>query len=280
MAKAGDRLGRIAGRWQQQRSHAAVEGAFVNLASSLEIVISQRPAPTESAADLALDGYASYGRYWAELLRLPTLSPDVLDQFFTHEGRDHLVATREAGFGPIVVLPHLGGWEWAAAWLTRVDKLPVTAAVELLEPPDVFQWFRDQREAFGVDVVPLGPDAFGRLTDAVKRRSIVCLLGDRVIDSRSVEVEFFGRPARLPIGPALLSRRTGAPIHVTAVYFSPEGGHHCVVGEPVWPDLTVPLRRSLAETTQEIARRFEPLIAAAPEQWHVLSPIWASERVG
>lgn len=261
------RLGSVAGRLSRhvQPSKAMALGA--NLARV-------RPDATPQDIDrLVADGFASYGRYWVETLRLPGLDAELIDARFSVEGRHHVIASREAGYGPIMVLPHLGGWEWAAAWLTRVDHLGVTAVVEDLQPPDVFDWFAELRATYGIEVVRLGPDAFGPLVDAVRRRQVVCLLGDRDLTGNGVEVDLFGETTVLPTGPALLSRRTGAPLHVTAVYHDGKG-YHCHVGPPLWPDTSKPLRAALADTTQQIADGFAELISRAPEQWHVLEPLW------
>ncbi|MDA3038721.1 MAG: phosphatidylinositol mannoside acyltransferase [Actinomycetota bacterium] len=265
-----DRIGAGIGRLALRRSPQRGRGLAANLA---------RVLPDASAAEidrLVADGFASYGRYWAETLRLPSLSSSIIDRRFSVDGREHLLASREAGFGPIVVLPHLGGWEWAAAWLTRINGIGVSAVVERLQPEDVFEWFAALRSAYGINVIPLGPGSFPSLTAAVRAKDVVCLLGDRDLTSTGTMVDFFGAPASLPTGPAVLSLRTGAPIHVTAVYFT-EAGHHCIVGPPIWPKRNGLLRDDAALLTQRCATALEPLIRRAPEQWHVLEPIWKGD---
>ena len=57
-----------------------------------------------------------------------------LDAGMTYEGYEHLERSLARGNGTIVVLPHLGGWEWTGFWFTRVVGVPITAVVERLEP--------------------------------------------------------------------------------------------------------------------------------------------------
>ncbi len=264
----GEALGRLVGRRGGPRV-TALEG---NLATVL-------PSATDEAiAEMAIAGFGSYGRYWAESLRLPSLSPGAIDRGFDVVGYEHIQEARHAGFGPIMVLPHLGGWEWAAAWLTRVAQLPVSAVVERLEPPDVFEWFREFRESYGIEVIPLGPDAMGGVAKAVRAKHVVCLLADRNIVGSGIDVDFFGAATSLPVGPALLSRRTGAPMLPTAVYFDHDKKartrHVCHVGEPIWPVRTGSLRDDLRLMTEQNALALEVLIRRAPTQWHVLEPLW------
>ncbi len=232
----------------------------------------------EDLDELARRGIGSYGRYWAESFRIPGLDARRIDRGFSFEGYHHLVRSLERGVGPIIVLPHLGGWEWAAAWLAMVHGHGVTAVVERLEPPEVFEWFAELRRAYGVNVVPLGPGAMGELTAAVKRGDVVCLVADRDIGGTGIELDFFGEPTTLPVGPALLARRTGAPLLPTAIYF--RGRQRVAV---VADSIEVGPGRGRDENvrlTRAVADHLERFIAAAPEQWHVLEANWPSDRIG
>ena len=254
----------------------------------------QRVAPDGPASDSMRRGFGSYGRYWIESFRIPYLTDRQIDRGFSFIGYDKIEQVRADGLGPILVLPHLGGWEWAAAWLGRIAKVEVTAVVEQLEPPEVFDWFARLRQAFGVNVVALGPRAMVEVSAAVKRRDVVCLLSDRDIGGNGVEVDFFGERTTLPAGPALLARRTGAPLMPTAVLF--RGRQRiCLVGDPIWPDqLPDPLdapdgdqaegrrpgKRAAKnqQVMQLVAERLEELVSVAPDQWHLLEPNWPSDR--
>lgn len=262
-----EQIGSLGGRLAAQ----FLPGPRGVLADNLARVVPE--ASSDELDALARDGFASYGRYWSETLRLPSLSPDVIDRGFDVHGFEHIQQARAAGVGPIMVLPHLGGWEWAAAWLGLVADIPVSAVVEQLEPEDVFEWFRELRESYGIDVVPLGGDAVGRLVRAVRDRHVVCLLADRDLTGTGVEVEFFGESAFMPVGPALLARRTGAPLLPTSVAFVGRR-RLCRIRPPIPVERTKNLRADLAVTTQRLAFELEGLIRDAPEQWHVLEPLW------
>lgn len=229
------------------------------------------------AGELARRGLGSYARYWVESFRIPHLSPERIDRGFCFEGYGHIERVLASGRSPILVLPHLGGWEWAAAWLARVIGVGVTAVVERLEPPEVYDWFVDLRSAYGVNVVPLGPRAMVELTAAVKRCDVVCLLADRDIGGNGTEVEFFGETTSLPVGPALLARRTGAPLLPTAVYF--RGRQRVgVVTAPIEPG-SGRGREENDRLTGLVTERLERLIARSPEQWHLLAPNWPADRL-
>ncbi len=262
-------LGRLAHR--VGRLIAPRLGGTAALERNLRVVGTNDPA---KAARRGIGGYASY---WVDTLRLPSLPDRVTDRRFSFIGYHHILDVQRAGKTPIMVLPHLGSWEWAAAWLGRIGDQKVVAVVERLEPEQVFEWFEQTRESYGVEVVPLGTDAMRRLVAiATDRSAIICLVADRDIAGNGQTVSFFGQEASLPGGPALLSLRTGSPLLPVAIYDT-GSTRECVVCPPLWPERQGKLRDDVARMTQDVARALEPLIAAAPDQWHVLSDIWPAE---
>jgi KDO2-lipid IV(A) lauroyltransferase len=223
------------------------------------------------------DTFASYGRYWLELFRLPAVSRGSVEERVTSVGFEHITNAREAGNGVILALPHLGGFDFAAAWLAGRG-LPPAVVVEALEPPEVFEWFAGVRRAIGMEVIPLGPDAAAGVIRALRENRVVCLLADRDIAGDGMEVEFFGETTTLPAGPATLALRTGAALIPTAVYFRPHGKHFVRILPPLPVERRGRLREDVRRLTQDLARRFEELVRMAPEQWHVMQPNWPSDR--
>ncbi|HEY3810509.1 MAG TPA: hypothetical protein VGL49_03660, partial [Acidimicrobiales bacterium] len=126
------------------------------------------------------DTFASYGRYWAESLRLRSVSPAELTAGCPYDGFEHIAAGEAAGRGTILALPHLGGWEWAGAELAATGH-PISVVVEALEPPELFDWFVSFRERLGMHVIPMGPGAAAACTRALAANHLLCLLCDRLV---------------------------------------------------------------------------------------------------
>jgi lauroyl/myristoyl acyltransferase len=232
--------------------------------------------------DHALDGavagaFDSYARYWLEMFRLPHEARGDLDADFDVEGYEHVEAGLAAGHGVILALPHLGGWEYAGAWVAKVKGNRLLVVVEPVEPPELFEWFVSVRAAMGMDVVALGPDAAKASLRALRDNWLLALVCDRDLRGDGVEVEFFGEKTTMPGGPATLALRAGATIVPVAVYFRPQGGHHAVVRPPLDTTRRGSVRDDVVRITQDLATEFEGLIAAHPEQWHLLQPNWPSD---
>lgn len=240
----------------------------------------QRVNPRLRGASLRVavqQAFDSYARYYVESFRLPSLGKGTVDRGMSVDGFDHIPAALELGKGCVFALPHLGGWEWAGRWMTDLG-YKLTVVVEALEPPELFEWFRDLRSDLGMTVVPLGPDVGKAVLQALTENQIVCLLCDRDIDRRGVDVEFFGERTTLPAGPATLGLRTGAPVLPVGVYFTERAnGHHAVVRPPLAMHRLGSLRDDVARITQNLAHELEFLIRRAPEQWHLFQPNWPSD---
>ena len=221
--------------------------------------------------------FASYANYWYRSLRLPTMGVAELGDRFSIDGYRHVEEARTAGSGTILALPHLGTWEWAGVWLAQVQRVPVSAVVERLEPPELFEWFRELRAALGIEVIPLGEGAGAQVLRSLADGRVVCLLSDRLVGGSGVDVEFFGETTSLPAGPATLALRSGASLLPVGVYDTPDGCH-AIVRPPVSAERTGRLRDDVVRVTVALAAELEWLIGRAPDQWHLVQPNWPTDQ--
>jgi phosphatidylinositol dimannoside acyltransferase len=221
--------------------------------------------------------FLSYAYYWLDSARAPGASAAGLEANTSAQGLDHLDDAVAAGRGAILALPHLGTWDTGGAWLASTG-YPLTVVAELLRPRRLFEWFVTMRRRLGIDVVPLGPDAASAVARTLRRGGVVALVSDRDLVGNGAEVELFGERIRLPAGPATLAIRTGAALLPAAVYLTPGGGLRAVVRPPVPVERSGRgLRADVAGVTRLLAAEMEELIRAAPEQWHMFQPLWASD---
>lgn len=237
-----------------------------------------RPLGRIESVRLVDEVFASYARYWAESLQLPSLTPEEVAAGIRYDHLDRILGGLDAGRGVILALPHLGGWEWAGTHLAQYG-LTMNVVVEPLEPADVFEWFVSFRESLGMKVIPLGPQAGPRSAAALADNGVLCLLCDRVVaGAAGVEVEFFGERTWLPGGPVTLALRTGAALLPVGVFFEgPSRGHLGVIRPPLKLERSARLRDDVTAGTQMLAAELELLVRRSPEQWHLMQPNWPSD---
>lgn len=230
-----------------------------------------RPEHLDEAVRAA---YRSYGRYWVEAFRAADIDPEDLDRRTTTEGFEHLDKALTEGRGAIVLLSHHGSWDMAGRWAeTHGYHLAVVA--EVVRPRKLFEKFVRLREGIGLDVVPLrrGDDLAGRLTEVLAENHMVGLLADRDLTGTAPVVPFFGEDARIPYGPVVLSRRTGAPI-VPATMTHRSGWRWHVT---VLPAIDVS-EGTVEDGCALLAKGLEQLIMVDPTQWHAFSPVWLADQ--
>ncbi len=145
---------------------------------------------------------------------------DVLSRVIVSDGDVAKLRASLGGPGLVLVLPHMGSWDFAGAWCARVG-IKVLSVAERL-PRGVYERFRDARAGMGMDILPVGqPDLMRRLVDAVRGGDAVCLLSDRDLSGRGLTVPWPGTDevVNVPAGPALLSRITGCDLRVASTAF-------------------------------------------------------------
>ncbi|HEU5308219.1 MAG TPA: phosphatidylinositol mannoside acyltransferase [Acidimicrobiia bacterium] len=245
--------------------------------------------------------FDSYGRYFYELFRLSTRTPEWINEHFHCTGIEHVWAGVHEGTGAVLALPHLGNWDFAGAWLA-LQGFDVAVVAEPVEPPELFEWFVETRGRLGMRVIPLSPSAATDVLKALRNNEVVCLLADRDLTGDGVDVEFFGERTTLPGGPAMAALRAGAPLLPVGCYFLPDGDSRADIRPPLDTSRsrargtsgsgasgtsqsrasgtarTGRLRDDMARVTQDLAHAYEDLIRVAPTHWHLLQPNWPSDR--
>ena len=233
--------------------------------------------PARRLERVVRQGFASYGRYWAEAFRLEDLSKQEIIRRMALEGREHLDKALAAGNGIVFATPHLGNWDVGGAWLVA-NGFPTTVVVERLRPVEVYERFVAYRQNLGMRLLPLddGSETFRQVIRALRDGQLVALVCDRDLTGRGVPVTLFGRRTTMPGGPASLALRTGAALLPCAIYQDRRraGWWDAIVLPPLRVEPSGDNRADVAALTQALAGAFERLIARAPEQWHVLSEFW------
>lgn len=213
----------------------------------------------------------SYMRYWCDTFRFPDWSRQRVQQTVTVENEHLLMDAIAAKTGVIVSLPHAGNWDHAGAYFCAKGVNLVTVA-ERLKPEKLFLKFLQYRQDMGMEVLPLDGRVLGTLAQRLRQGALVALVADRDLSRSGIDVNFFGGPARMPAGPALLAVKTEAPL-ITAFVSYTENGIHIVFRNVPLPT-TGTQEEKVAQIVQMTATQFEDGIRQNPEDWHMLQRIW------
>ena len=218
--------------------------------------------------------FRSYHRFLFEFLaqhRLATAA--AWHASFRFSGMEMLYGALAQGRGAIVAAAHLGNWELAGLALARQGfQVHVVTGMQL--HPLLHRGIRSLKEASGI-AVSTPADGFLPLLETLRRGGVVVLLVDGDVYTRGVSTRFFGRTVPFPAGPALLARRSGAPLlHAHASRF---GSTHRVSFDGIdRSDPELPLKTDVVRLTSRVAAAQERNIAAHLGQWCIFRPFFVA----
>ncbi len=207
-----------------------------------------------------------------DLIKIPHMKVDDLKSCITTHGWHNLEDALNKGKGVILVTAHLGGFDMAAQ-IFAVRSVKTTVIVEPLEPPPVFSHVTALRETNGVTFMPAQSGVIGVVMQSLRRGEVLLLTCDRDIAKDGLRSNFFGEQTTLPTDAVLIAMRTGAAV-VPVFNLRQEDGGYDVYFEPA-VDIVPSGNEAVARNIEQIASVIEKYIKTCPEQWVVLSRIWA-----
>ncbi|MCG2705144.1 MAG: lysophospholipid acyltransferase family protein [Candidatus Omnitrophica bacterium] len=268
----------------------SIEGAYsvVSFFTSAQYYVSKRdreivksnlrvalPDATEKdIARFAKNVFVNFGKYLVDFFSPLNENDDTLAKKTRFEGLENIDAALKQGKGCIIVTGHFGNWELCGCAMARRG-YKINAVALDHNDPRINSLFIERRRRFGINVAPIG-NAKNSCLAALGRNEIVAIVGDSPYGESGINVEFFGRTACIPRGPALFSMKTGAPIVVGFIYKEDENtaDYKIIMEKPITVKNRVFLRKQLKDTMQYFIKRFECYIKKYPSQWYMFHRIW------
>jgi lauroyl/myristoyl acyltransferase len=241
---------------------------------NLAMVLPEVPGPDR--ARIARHAFQNDAKNWIDTLRIPHMSVKMLMEIVDLEGWDRLETAVAENKGLILVSAHLGNFDFVGQ-IVVAHGYKMTIPVERMKPERLFRFLVAQRASRGINIVPLerGPRELMR---AVRAGDIAGLTADRVVAGRGVRVEFFGRQASMPRGPASLARHTGAPLLVGIAVRGERGRFRGIILPEVEMQRTLDPEADEQENTRRIVATLERFIRQYPDQWTAFSAIWTRDQ--
>lgn len=238
-----------------------------------------RVVPTLSDVELnqlTKMGMRSYLRYWIDTFRLNTWSKDRIISTTTVVNEHLLRDPIKSKQGCLVVLPHAGNWDHAAAYFCSTG-INLSTVAEKLKPEAIFLKFLAYRESIGIEVLHTEQKTIPTLEDRLNAGKLVALVSDRDLSKSGIEVDFFGGVAKMPSGPARLMLNSKAAFLSAYITYNKNGIH--IELQEIGPiPQTGTTEEKIVALTQLMANNFAQGIAKTPVDWHMLQRIWIDEK--
>jgi KDO2-lipid IV(A) lauroyltransferase len=221
---------------------------------------------------LVVNGISSYFRYWCDTFRFPGWSHEKIRSTVKVTNEHLLKDPVAAGTGVIVALPHSGNWDHAGAYFCATG-IPLTTVAEHLKPEKLFRKFLEYRTAIGMEVLDLNSRSIAVLSQRLRAGKLIALVADRDLSKNGIPVNFFGKGAQMPAGPALLAIQTGADL-ITAFVKYEDVGIRIIFEEAIAVPESGSVPEKAAAMTQIMADRFAKHLAVNTVDWHMMQRIW------
>lgn len=217
--------------------------------------------------------YRHIARGMIEYGLFPKLKKKDLHKFLTIEGQENLHRISDGGRGAVLVTGHFGSWELMGAFLATRG-WPIDYLVGEQHNAYINKLMNDHRQLFGIGLIEMGVAARG-VIKAVRNGHMVCMLSDQDAGSDGVIVEFLGRPASTPKGPAAFALKTGAPL--ACGFIIREGFKQRIIIEPPF-DFTPTGNKEadIKELTQAYTSLLERYVREYPDHWFWPHRRWKS----
>jgi lauroyl/myristoyl acyltransferase len=249
----------------------AWEQILVNLAHVL-------PHETESVRRrLAREVMGNLFKNYYDLLRSHAISAEELERTVDIRGLENIHALVAQRKPVIAAIPHIGNISLVAEPMATHIQRPIMVVVEQMADPTAHDLLNNLRRRRNVEIVELGPRTARTIMQGLRDGKVIVLASDRTVTNATVEVEFFGAPARVPAGPAVLALRTGARLLTAYTYRQPSNRSIVVIDPPLALDRRGELHADVRRTMQAVIRIFERYIRHHPSQWLITERVWKSE---
>ena len=230
---------------------------------------------------LELKTFKNYGRYLLDYMAMHRIAEHNKHHYIMQQeiGLENLDAALSMGKGVILVTPHFGNWELGGIILS-LKKYSLNI-VTLKDDNQTINNFRERiRNKNNITSIYVTGDSIHtaiNIIKALRNNSIVAMLGDRDGSTKTVEVNFFGKKTKFPLGVAYVALSSGAVVLPVFVVLRANGKYQGIIEKPLLFSQYKESNRNEAirKAVQDIACIFEQYIKEYPDQWFNFYPFWS-----
>ncbi len=216
--------------------------------------------------------FRNFAKYLVDFFRFSKLDKEYIKRNIKIENIHYFDEALSKGKGVIALSAHLGNWELGGV-VVALSGYPFWAVALPHKHKAVDNFFNFQRESKGMRVIPLGK-AVRQCLSVLKDNQVLALAGDRDFTERGTVLDFFGKPAFFPEGPAAFALKTGAVIVPAFMLRNKDDSFTLKIEKPLEFTPTNDKNRDLLRLIQMYKSIIEDYIRRYPEQWYMFRRFW------
>ena len=222
--------------------------------------------------DIAKRVFQNISRTFIELAHYRHTTMDEVRAMIVHGAEDRMRQIYAQGKGSINLTAHFGSWEMAGILMVSMG-MPSHLMQGNQSNAMVDRMVTRLRSRLGVHMITADRKGTREVLQALSKGELVGIVADQHAPSNQVVVEFFGRKAAAPKGPAAFAIKAGCPLWPFLMRRERFDRHVVMAGEPIYPPEGKSTEDAIQEMTQAYIAFFEEGIRRYPDQW-----MWTHRR--
>lgn len=240
------------------------------------------PVTDPKVKQVAAASWSNYGRAVADFLNFTNIDifkiyDEVIDESDDPDGFYGILSkVIQEKRGALIVTAHFGNWEVAGAGVS--NKMQLAAVVDAFKDPRMNDLIQSQRTTHNMTIIPTG-GATEKAIEHLQQNHAVAIVIDRPKNPKTgVPVQFFGKTAYVPKGPALIAIRSGAPVLPGFAWYNGDGRYCGKLFSPINKPDTMDEEEAIRYLSQKMYDAIEDMIRKHPDQWYMFRKFWVAPK--
>ncbi len=227
---------------------------------------------TGTPEEIIRDSFKNLGLSFIEIIKVYYGRGERMLDKIAIRGMENLDGAKARGKGILFITGHCGNWELLAI-ASSVKVTPLSVVARPLNNPYLNRFLDRARSRYGNRVIYKKGALRGIVSTLRSGGSVGILMDQAVLPDEGYVIEFLGRGAWTTKMPALIARRTDAP--VLPVFIRRKGHGHEIT---IHPEVSLSPNNSLEIALKEDTKTFSDIIAnyirENPSEWLWLHRRW------
>ena len=235
----------------------------------------------QSRLKIILSVYRHYITFGQVLLdKVSLVSGFDADYTFTPFGLEFIEEIVQKDRGGLIISSHFGGWESSGFAFDGVGPKPKILMLEAEHERIRHFMERTTSGQPKLDIISIKPDLSHiiKIGSTLRKRGLICLHGDRFLEgSKTIRVEFMGKPALFPVGPFAMAVKFNVPVSFVFCIKRNKREYDCIVTNTYDPsELSQAKNRQekIAFLARQYVKSLENMVLKYPTQWFNFYDFW------
>ncbi len=226
----------------------------------------------DEARKIVKESFVNLARNVLDIFYMPNLNEKNLSNYIEIDHLERMKNALAEGKGVVVLTAHVGTWEWLSASFT-LNGMPVTAIAKLQPNQEYSRALDDLRATIHVEIFNRGTSEMLAAGRALKKGKILGFLADQDAGPGGAFINFLGKTASTPMGPAVFAKKFHSPVIPAFIIRQPNGRHLVKIFEAMHFEDTGDTDGDLLRFTEKMTAIIENVIRKNPTQW-----LWFQKR--